>query len=336
MSVYLYLYSKKPIARDAIERVIYALDFKPIGDSHGRWYWWFDEENYKSVCGCKLIISKPDPNDPSMPIGTQNVLYAVVHGLRSYEDVEMQNNVIRRLRSVFGGSVYNDGDGRHSYAKNYIPRLSPAEKRCGLIYGSFLINLGRALFALSDIQPEFNKRQQLLGEFASFDKGLITNNLVTVFLVSILETFLKDFFIAFVEMHPDLQEKIYEKQSKIDFQTLRALLGKEKTLAEVEAENYTFQNLGSANQAYLNYLKINLYDLWNKKRKFNNRFYKIREAVEELMQLRHKIVHTAYLNPNLDKAEVDKYRKIVESAGSLLAESLEKKDFRIDLDKYLF
>ncbi len=335
MSIYLYLYLKKSPTRDSIEQVIFLLGFEPIDEPNKRWYFWFNEKNYESMCGCKLFISEPDLTDPRMPKGTQTVLYAAVHGLRSYEDIEMQNNVIRKLKSVFGGSVYNDGDGKYTYVVNDVPRLSPAEKRCGLVYRRFLINIGRASFVVSDILPDYATREKYIGEFASFDRGLITNNLVAVFLVSTLETFLKDFFIVYIDMHPDLQEKIFDRTSKIDFQTLKELLSKDKPLAEVEADYYNFQNIPSANAAYSTHLQINLIELWRKTKKIGAKFYRIGDIIEELIQLRHNIVHKAYLKPDFDKAEVDRYRKAVESAGKLLAETLEKNGFRIDLDKHL-
>lgn len=336
MSICLYLYSKKSPTRDSIEQVIYPLGFEPVDEPSEKWYFYFKTENYESMCGCKLFVSKPDLHDEQMPRRTQTVFYAAVHGLRSYEDIAMQNNVIRKLRSVFGGSVYNDGDGRYAYVENYVPRLSPAEKRCGLVYRNFHLNIGRAWIVASDLDPHYVARKQLDEEMASLDRGLITNNLIAVFLVSTLETFLKDLFIAYVEMHPNLQEKIFDRTSKIDFQTLRVLLEKKKSLAEVEAGYYTFQNLSSANVAYSEYLQINLFKLWNRKKKIGKRFYSIREIIEELIQLRHEIVHKAYLKPDFHKIEVDRYRKAVELAGKSVVAALEQeKGFRIDLDKYL-
>ncbi len=137
-------------------------------------------------------------------------------------------------------------------------------------------------------------------------------------------------------MRPKLQERIFDRTSKVDFQTLKALLEKKKSLAEVEAGYYTFQNLPSANVAYSEYLELNLFKLWNRKKKIGKRFYSIREIVEELIQLRHEIVHKAYLKPDFDKIEVDRYRKAVELAGKSIVDALEQeKGFRIDLNKYL-
>ncbi len=339
MSIELFLYSKQLPAKSAIEQIIYPLGFQPVDESIKRPYYYynyFEEENYESVCGVQLTVSKADPKDREIPRGTRTIFSARTAAGRCYEDIETQNNVIRKLKSVFGGSVYNDGDGRYAYVENYAPHLSAAEKRCGFVYLSFCMNIMRVVIVASKLDKDYIKRKELLGELYKFDKGLVTNNLIVVYLVSILETFLKDLFIAYIEMQPDLLQKIFDRSSKIDFQTLRALLEREKSLAEFEADYYTFQNLKSANLAYSTYLSVNLFNIWDRRRrKIDKKFYKVRDVVEELIELRHKIAHTAYLEPDFDEAQVKKYIEAVETAGKLLAEALEAKGFRIDLDKHL-
>jgi len=322
--------------RKSVEKLILSLGFEPVDEPSGRWYWWFKTENYESIRGCKLYIEKADPIDKEVPKGTRTVFISSTNAGGSYEDLEMENNVIRKLKSFFGGLVYNPQEERYGYLKNNIPRLSPAEKRCGFVYNHFRNNLGRAMFAAADLDPKFAGFKQIDEELATLDRSLITNNLVTVFLVSILETFLKDLFITYIKMHPEKQEMVFSKTSKIDYQTLRELLEKKKSLAELEADSYTFQNLASANAAYSTYVKINLFKLWSKKKKIGKKFYNVRETIEELIQLRHKIVHTAHIELDFDRAQLDKFRIAVQSAGEFLAEALEKQGFRIDFDKYTY
>lgn len=336
MSLDLYLYSKKSPTKESIEQVIFPLGFEPENDPSGMSYSWFKTDNYESLRGCRLYISKGDPKDKEIPRGTRTVFDSYSNAFRSYEDLAMQNNVIRKLKSAFGGSVYDPQEGRYGYIKNYITRLSPAEKRCGLVYGHLHNNLHRAKLGTSDLDPKFVGLKSIDERLPSLDKGLVTNNLIAVFLVSSLEAFLKDLFIAYVEMHPELQERIFNKSSKIDYQTLRELLEKEKTLVEVEADSYNFQNLQSANWAYSTYLKLNLFDLWNRKRKIGKRFHVIREVIEELIQLRHQIVHTAYLRVDFDGENVDKYRESVQCAGEFIAQALEKQGFRIHIEEHLW
>lgn len=337
MSISLYLFSKKSPNKISIEKIITPLGFKPMEEPFDKLnlYYWFKEENYESLRGVHLDFSKAQPEDKELPKGTKTVFIATTYAGRSYEDINMQNNVIRSLRTVFRGSIYNDDEGKHAYISNDWPRLKPAEKRCGLIYSNFHNNINKAKLATSDLGEHYSARLKFDEGLASYDSGLIINNLVAVFLVSILENFLRDLFIAYVEMRPDLQDKIFEKTSKIDFQTLKALLEKEKSVVDVEADSYSFQNILSANRAYITYFQLNLVELWSKRKKMAGKFYKIRDVVQELINLRHKIVHNAYLKHNFNKVEVNRYVNAIEIAGKLLVNELEKSGFHIDLERHI-
>jgi hypothetical protein len=151
----------------------------------------------------------------------------------------------------------------------------------------------------------------------------------------VFESFLKDLFIAYLEMDREIQNRIFEKKSKIEYVTLKELLENKKTLAEIEADTYTFQNLHSANLAYSNYCGINLFQIWNKRKKIGKRFFNILKLLEELLQLRHRIVHTAYLQLDFNREHVEFFRKGISHAGKLIVDAFEKKKLRIDLEKYL-
>lgn len=335
MSIDLYLYSKVTPSRKAIENIVFPLGFEPVDDQEERWYWWFKDDNYESFRGCRLYVSRSDGTDTGLPRGAKTIFHSYTNAGRSREDLDMQNNVIRTLRSHFGGSVYDPQEGKYAYLPNDIPKLSVAEKRCGFVYGRFHNNLGMATMAVSDLNPQFSKMKHIFDDMDYYDKNVLTNNLVIVFLVSILEVFLKDLFVSYVETQPVVQEKIYAKTSKIDYPTLRELLERKRSLAEVEADLYTFQNISSANVAFNTYMNINLFNVWDRKKKIDRKFYNVREGIIELLSLRHKIIHTAYIDTDIDRRKLVRYHTIVRGAGNLIVESLEKQGFRIDLEKYI-
>lgn len=326
MSLSLYLFSKKSPTTKSVEQVILPLGFEPVDKTSGGEYFWFKTDNYESLRGCRLYISKADPEDQEIPSGTRTIFHSYSNVFRSYEDLAMQNNVIRKLKSAFGGLVYNTDEGRYAYLKNDIPRLSPAEKRCGLIYGHFRNSLGRARMVTADLDPKLVGLKQIDENLALYDTGLITNSLIAVFLVSIFEAFLRDLFVGYIEMRPELQPSIFKKLSKTDYQELKKLLEAGKSHA------FNFQNLLSANRAYSTCLRLNLLELWDRKKKIGKRFYHIGKTIGELIQLRHDIVHNACLVLDFDRENIEKYRKSVEFAGEFLAEALEKQGFRIDIE----
>lgn len=336
MSVDLFLYCKKTPSKAAIEKVILPLGFrqKSVGKKHS-WYFWFEEGNLASTRGCWLEWYKYQAGEEA-PRGTKTIFVATTYAGRSYEDFDMQNKVIRELRNRFGGSVYNTDDGRYSYLENDIPKLRYPEKRCGFVY----LNMQQLMWRLADIPCEVpaEKRTGPLEEHGlmSIHPDIIRNNLLLPFPVSSLESFLRDLFVAFVDSNPNLSERIYQRQGKLEYAALRDLLEGKMSLAEHEANNYSFQNLESANVAFQRYIGVNLFNVWGKRKKFSGKFYAVREVLQELLNLRHRIIHDAYIEPNLGRNGTIRYIRFVEYAVALLARHLEEeKNFRIDLEKYL-
>lgn len=338
MSVHLYLWCKETPSKSAIEGIIVPIGFGAQEQMAGRkvhQYLWFEEENLASLRGCWLKWYKYEA-DEGGPRGTKTTFVTTTYAGRSYEDLDMQNRVIRELRKKFGGSVYDPQEGQYSYLENDIPKLSYPEKRCGFVYLDMLTRIRRIKDLPCEV-PVHKRKMGLLEEYGlpAFHLDIIRNNLLLPFLVSSLESFLRDFFVAFVDSCPSLSECIYGRQGKLEYAALKDLLQGKVSLAEHEAGNYSFQNLESANAAFQRYVGVSLFSVWGRRKKFNARFYVVREVLQELLNLRHRIIHASYIEPNLGRDETMRYIKFVEYAVTLLAAHLEKeKNFRIDLEKY--
>lgn len=342
MSVDLHLYCKKTPSKHATEKVIIPLGFQeqePLARGH-HWYYWFEERALASTRGCYLSWRRGGhPSDwPGSGRETKTVFTATTYAARSYEDVEMQNRVIRELRKTFGGSVYDPQDGRRAFLENDLPRLKYAEKRCGFVF----LNMQEALWRLGALPtdpPESEARSGgSLEEHGLTDipRAIVLNNLILPYLVSSLESFLRRFFIAFVDSHPELSERVFERQGKLEYAELRPLLEGKISLAEHEAANYSFQSLESANAAFERYVGINLFRVWGKRRKFAGRFFLVRDVLQQLLDLRHRIVHEAYIAPELGKEATLHYIRFAEFGVQMLADELERsRSFRIDLEKHL-
>lgn len=343
MSIDLYLYCKKVPSKRAVENVIAPLGFEerePLARGH-YWYFWFEEKDLASMRGCHLFWERYVPGDdswPGAPRDTKIVFTAKTYAARSHEDVDMQNNVIRQLRRRFGGSIYEEWPGRRGYIENDLPKLTYAEKRCGFVF----VDMQRALWRIAQLpaDPSGREREQsgVLEEHGipGAPRAIIQNNVLLPYLVAAIENFLRQFFIAFVDSHPDLSEHVYERQGKLEYSTLRALLEAKVTLAEHEASNYSFQSLDSANVAFERYVGIKLLRIWGQRKKFNGKFFVVRDVLQDLLNLRHRIIHQAYIEPGLGKDQTLRYIRFVEHALQIFADHLERaKGFRIDLEKHL-
>jgi hypothetical protein len=334
MSIDLLLYCKKVPQISEIEEVIIPLGFKmekEFSNEDYSQYLWFEEKDLASLRGCWLGWYKGEIEEA--PRGTLTVFIAKTYAGRSHEDLDMQNKVVKELKKRFGGSVYNDETGR-GYLRNDIPKLSYPEKRCGLAYNSLKENIGRTKLVASKTPAETKSSWKDL--VLSFNENVIINNLLIPFLVSSLEDFLRSFFIAYLDSQRDVLSLVYEQKGKLEYTTVRDLLQGKLTIAECEANSYSFQNLSSANSAFQQYVGVSLNNIWNRRKKYDGRAYKVLEVLQELLNFRHRIIHEAHIRSNLSEKDVARYAKFVEYAGELLAQYLEEnRKFRIDLEKYV-
>ena len=170
----------------------------------------------------------------------------------------------------------------------------------------------------------------------TFEKAVVINNLILPFLVASFEAFLKEFFIAYIDTTPALHAKVYARRKRFDAEVVEALLSGVRTLGQTEAANFTFQNIASANAAYVDYLDINLYELWRRKRKFAGKYYVILDLIDDLLARRHNIIHSAELELQLNANDVDRYAHGLQAAAERLVSHLQReKAFRIDLEEIL-
>ena len=330
MSIDLFLRIKQKPNTEKIEEVIFPLGWRAGTEKNE--YFWFHKENYESTRGVWLFLYTPSDEDPK---GTKLVFCVNSKVGRSWEDLNAFNNVIRELRKKFGGSIWNPQTAKQSYEENNIIKLSPLEKACGFCYSHFKDNLSRARLSIDKLDTRLQSLSEITGFVHTLDSGLIRNNLILVFLIGSLEIFLKDFFINYINCSSEIQEKIFEKR-KIDGVDVKRLISKEITIAEYEAEQFTFQNLQSANKAYREYLGIDLFKVLGQRKKIENKYYVLFDFIQEALKLRHKIVHTTFLEKDLDENKMMLYTKGIELIGKIfINDLLDNKGLRIDLEKFL-
>jgi hypothetical protein len=92
------LFCKKAVSKKKIESVLFRLGFQAAGGGGSENYYWFEEKDYESMNGCWLKVYKDKKLRDLFPNRPRNTVLAFsseTYGMRSYEDFEMQNNVIK-------------------------------------------------------------------------------------------------------------------------------------------------------------------------------------------------------------------------------------------------
>ncbi|PFU30592.1 hypothetical protein COK69_23675 [Bacillus cereus] len=336
MNIELSLLVDKYIDKEDIEPILYNLGFKKneIYDD----YIWFNAD-YVSTKGCwfticydfEVLIS----DGPEINKVFKTVLITKTDAGRSYEDFEIQIEALRRIQGKFGGEVFDLVHLEYGFIENDLPKLSRTEIACGLAYSHFNNNLRKAGILIEEVDIEGYKKRRKMGIYIT-EKGMLRNNTLLPFFISVLETFLKSFFVGYLETNIEAVNKIFNKKEKLAYSTVKDLLSGKKTIIDIELEEYSFQNFKSANRGYKQYLNFDLYDVLSKKIKYNENEETIASVLQEMIEIRHEIIHEARLEYDLDKIKMDKYYYFLERFGEIFIDDFMKKHkLRLNINEEL-
>ena len=78
-------------------------------------------------------------------------------------------------------------------------------------------------------------------------------------------------------------------------------LKKDKSIENIIAENYTFQNLNQLNKAYKDWLNIDVRKILYKKKRVGNSVSFLESRISDIIQYRHGIVHHFSIDRSLTK-----------------------------------
>ncbi|MCU5063564.1 hypothetical protein OB986_20290 [Bacillus cereus] len=330
MSVDLQILIDSYIDKRDIEEILFSMGFKKEKE-HNNIYFWFDED-FVSIRGCWFRFSYDlevfyEGKDRTV----KTVCTTSTNAGRSYADFQMQIDTIKKIEEVFGGSVYADGE--YGYFENDVPKLSKTELACGHAYVSFESNLTM----VKELIEEVDSRVLMCIERGIppiYDKNLWRNNTLLPFFVSIMENFLKTFLYNYIRTNQEAENLIFKKKDKLPYSVVRELLNNEKTIIDVEMESYSFQNFKSANIAYTQFVKVDLFkDILSIGMEIDGKEVPIVSTLSELLEKRHKLIHEAELDYTLDKNQMKKYYNCLIVLKNTFAKVFkEKKNIRIDLE----
>ncbi|MFE4118578.1 HEPN domain-containing protein [Priestia sp. YIM B13448] len=338
MSVELNLLLEAYIEKEDIEKVILELGFKE-DDKHENSYLWYDE-GFLSTRGCWFSFNYQD----SYCINEEKQQYKDIKTLcgtstnagRSYYDLEMQLEVIRKLQSKFGGIIHNPDDDEYGVFENCLPQLSKTEMACGIAYLHFINNLHKVKTLIEEVDMEKVKRDGKFGTLM-FNVPLLRNNTLVPFCLSVLETFLRQFFTRFLQTNEEAMNEIFKQKEQLNYSVVQELLKGEKSIIDIELEKYSFQSFKSANKAYVKYLGIDLYkDVLRNTLLYDGKETTIISVLTELIEKRHRIIHEAALEDDLGQEKMDKYYFFLKAFGEVFINTvMEKRKLRLLINEEL-
>lgn len=215
----------------------------------------------------------------------------------SWYDVKMLNDVLRGARKLFGGTIKGDF-GTNKYAPLWKDDSTPISRGVAAIYGHVSQELSAVKFALpapSMQPPEPEGMDEKMREFVEFTRSLdpsrvIYNGLVP-FAVAMFEYFFSRVFRVLITYDDLACKKKQSYNAKIDFSTLLEVSGGQRSIEDVIASSYTFQNLNQLNKAYKEWLDIDVRKVLYTKARIGRTVAFLEHRISDIIQFRHGIVH---------------------------------------------
>jgi len=323
MALNLNLHLTKKVPLKTILEISQNLGF--VQQKKGK-YFWYKTENHQSLTGVFLHynLKQAGKHDKTFyPPGVKLVLNASTPDYRSLQDLKMQNQVIQNLQQILGGKIYNPQTKTNDLLSTDLPDLKPVEKKLGQIWLDFKKRLEITKTNITQVDLDQDDSFQIL-------------NLWIPYLVSLWENYWYENFVALLDFKPQFLEKIMINRGRyrLTYWDLKTLYEQEKTLSQIEAENYSFQNLPSINAAFLTILDLSLERNWGKQKLVNSKL-SLEQVLKEVLFIRHKIIHRAYIEQDLSKTKIDSFVEAIEKSAQILVDLLEKKGYRLTFEKHL-
>jgi len=336
MSIEITLYTKKA-TKSRLIKYLRDHDFYKVkhfidsfNDENNLHYMWFGSKNNESTAGVESTIIKVD-NDLKKQFKCSDwILHTRTKYNGSFEDKAKQNEIIKSARKQFGGTFYNDGYGTNRYIDlNDYPRFQPHEKAISNIRENALEKLFQITNSVENYENPLSDHLQSINIPAlkdllkTKDPSVTLYNSLIPFLVSVIEYFFGEIFIAIIRYDPVAKELIAKENFKIGISEVMKIENKVKSIEESVAENYNFQNLDSINKVYNKFVQIDIFSILSKRKKVNGKILRILNKLEDLINSRHNIIHNLEFNYEMTKNDYLAYVKTVEKMIEIIVDELE-------------
>lgn len=298
-------------------------------------YSWFDHQDFKSIDGVSADIYPVSEEEQSI---TKNEWALHVRNLysASWYDVAMLNEVLRGARKRFGGTIKGDY-GTNKYAPLWDDKSTPVSRGISGVYQHVKQELSAVRYALPEPsiihpQPTGGKIDDFLEFTKSLDPSRVIYNGLVPFAVAMFEYFFSQAFQVLIAYDKIALEKRENHKAKFEFSAILDIHRNKRSIEELIAENYTFQNLDQLNKAYKDWLDIDVRKIFFKKKRNGKSITFLENRISEIIQYRHGIVHHFAIDRNLTR---DAYIHILDAISLAIEEFvlyIETK-YKIEIDR---
>lgn len=219
-----------------------------------------------------------------------------------------RNSGVTSTTTVPGATVTRDAAARGIY----------------LAYEYVTSTISSVRFALP---PSIEGFEKLVGTrleaLATLDPTRVLYNALVPFAVAALEYFFSRCFKILLRYEPKAQSRLKQQTKKVDFPDVLAIQSGEKTIEDVVADWYSFQNISSIHLAFSDWFGIDFWKLLRRRRKVGKKLPLLESRLDQLIHVRHGIVHHLSLNGELTKEQIEEILDLVHGIIDTLVNHLE-------------
>lgn len=166
-------------------------------------------------------------------------------------------------------------------------------------------------------QPTGGKIDDFLEFTKSLDPSRVIYNGLVPFAVAMFEYFFSQAFQVLIAYDKLALEKRENHKAKFEFYVILDIHRNKRSIEELIAENYTFQNLDQLNKAYKDWLDIDVRKIFFKKKRIGKSITFLENRISEIIQYRHGIVHHFEIDRSLTR---DAYIHILDAISLAIEE----------------
>lgn len=289
-------------------------------------YYWFDHSDYRSFVGVEATIYPPTDEKVLKKLGQCTwALHTRMLASGSPADEQQQNETIRAARRKFGGSFYNDWYGKNRYTPvDHDARDAPA-RGIYLAYEFVTRNIRAVRRSLpepiEDLEKLVGTRLEAL---ATFDPTRVLYNALVPFAVAALEHFFSRTFKILLRYDSTAKKRLEKQTRKIELADVLAIEARTRTIEDVVADWYSFQNINSIHNAFSEWFRIDFWKLLRQRKKIGKRIPLLENRLDQLIKYRHSIVHGLSIDVEMRKQHIQEVLDLSLAVIDVFVDHLEK------------
>lgn len=330
MSIEIILHPKNA-TRDQLRQFLEDRGYRPT-DHLWNWpkgslnYHWFDHSDYRSFDGVEATIYPPTDEKDLKKLGACGwALHTRTRSSGSPADKQQQNETIRAARQQFGGSFYNDWHGKDRYTPVHQDWRDAPARGIYLAYEFVTHNISAVRFALPDPTEGLEKLVGTkLETLATADPTRVLYNALVPFAVAALEHFFSQTFKILLRYDSTARKRLEKQTRKVELADVLAIEAKTRTIEDVVADWYSFQNIASIHNAFSEWFGVDFWKLLRQRKKIGKRISFLESRLDQLIKFRHSVVHGLSIDVEMRKQQIQEVLDLALAVIEVFVDHLEK------------